>query len=447
MIYGLTAFRAPINYADSDDLSLAAYYGGLAHPPGYPLLVWLIYPWIKFFPPQQTATWVNLTSSIFTAGTAVLIYAASLSLLKHVFPLKFKTKELIWPALLAALSYGTWSTTWWHARVMEVFPLAQFLAMGYVWLTLRQNQAAKQTRVWLWFTGLVGMIAIGYHPLNGLLVVPTFIYGWYATEEKRKYLGMIMLGAFTGVMVNFGLYWFLPAAEARYSWPMEKTFKGILRFYGRFDYTDDGSAVEAYVKEIDLIHSVKSVFIWLTNWIKETYIVGLLIAAVGALVLFKQSRREFWWLLAIIIISGSGLTAYHKYPIETKVNEITLFWGTVLRWRLQFVCALPIALLTGFGWHRLIQWSGSLVLKKKYLFTALIMVGIILMGIGLRHKFWETQTLNIPVQEHSQLVLNSLPQDAILLVDSDAAFNFIYFCLNRVLIVSSQPASRNNYYC
>src|SRR4030067_2375545 len=76
-LYGYFAFKGPVNYADSDDLPMAPYFGGLAPPPGYPYLVSLLYPWLHGFQGPQVALAANRFNSGISALNVGLVMGLS----------------------------------------------------------------------------------------------------------------------------------------------------------------------------------------------------------------------------------------------------------------------------------------------------------------------------------------------------------------------------------
>ena len=64
LLYWLTGSRLVTNYADADDLTLAARFLGLAHPPGYSMLIWLLHPVLRLLPNSLVATGASAFSAI-----------------------------------------------------------------------------------------------------------------------------------------------------------------------------------------------------------------------------------------------------------------------------------------------------------------------------------------------------------------------------------------------
>ena len=68
---------------DSGDIILAYYFGGVPHPPGYPLNTFLGFVLTKILPGETFAYRANMVSAIFQAVSVGLLYLFSYKLTRN----------------------------------------------------------------------------------------------------------------------------------------------------------------------------------------------------------------------------------------------------------------------------------------------------------------------------------------------------------------------------
>ena len=101
---------------DSGDIILAAFFGGVAHPPGYPLNSILGYFFTHLPIEASVAYKANIMMALFSTGAIVLLFLTLKRLFGNVF------------IALSAASILAFSPLFWlYAHVTEVFQLNVFL--------------------------------------------------------------------------------------------------------------------------------------------------------------------------------------------------------------------------------------------------------------------------------------------------------------------------------
>jgi len=195
MVYGLTL--APgitwANHgADSGGLVAAAYTGGVAHPPGYPLYLMLA-RLAQLLLPGEVALRTNLLSALFAILAALGLYAI-LRQLQAPAPL----------AGLGALSLGLAPAVWGQAVISEVYTLHLVLAcMVFLQLFGREMSSPQSGAVSDLLRGLVFGLALSNHATS-LFLAPVLLFD--SAPGRRHPLVRILLRLGIAGLTALGLY-------------------------------------------------------------------------------------------------------------------------------------------------------------------------------------------------------------------------------------------------
>lgn len=409
--YGSGAARLPLGYADSDDLLLAASEGSVAHPPGYRMLVLGVLAFLQWVPAEQVALLGHMSSSVLQALSVGMLAL----LLTMLLPRRGLKQQVA--AVLGASAWGLSQLVWLHGTVLEVFPLAQILVMGFLVsiLTARSVETVQRSR-WEWLAIMMGTFSVFYHQLVVLMVVG--VWGWYLWEREWKNVLTIALGTlgvFGVLLLSYGLNITAPA----YGWDPGGGLGAWWRFWSRQVYAPGGSAVETYLFELDVSHSMQSLGQWVQVSADHFTVLGLLLGSLGLV---------YWWrkellgcLLGGLWLAYSiGLVALMKFPLPLESLGTEYFWGTALRLRMLFVSELLFGFGLGFG----VWWLFSLLERYWQVVAGVMLVGLV--GLGLSRYTAMEATGDNAVYELSMTVLADLPEQAVLVVDTDMAFSFLY---------------------
>jgi hypothetical protein len=420
-LYGTYAARFPLNYADSDDLTLAGYFGGLAHPPGYPFLIGILNLGMRFGlgEPYHVA---NLISGLLQAVSVGLLMLVSFRLIRLVTP-KLKTGWAIGISVIGALIFGLSKSTWTHGTVIEVFPLAQILVLLF-WLRMIGVWRGKTSYTGIVLTAIVGAAAVFFHPLNavvvglGLLMVSKPL-------GKLSFWRPVSLWIIFGLafVVAFGSYR-LFSNEAGYRWPIEEGLKNYVSFYLRLPYGESGSAVETYTGELNLVHSAQSLLALLNYWLAEYPLGLILIMPLAFWTAVKRRQQKVWYFWGLWLLLGPGLVAYMKMPIAGEVFDLEYYWGSLLRWRMFYLANMTGVLLMTLLLAEGLVWLGKNRPNKAVLVWPVSMVLLVLVGIT-RISQDDLSYANAPWLLSSR-VIQSLPNDSVLVVSDDAIFSLYY---------------------
>jgi len=172
---------------DSGLFTLVCYFGGIAHPPGYPLYTLLCMPFARL-PFVSVAMGINIFSACMGALTCGVLYWLAIRLLQHRSY-----------GYLAALGYGFSHVFWSQAIIQEVYTLNTLLFFLLLALAL-QYAAEKKWRVLCIFVGVYGLGLSNHWPLlllstPGLCIIllPAFTAIKKALGNWRKVVALLAL--------------------------------------------------------------------------------------------------------------------------------------------------------------------------------------------------------------------------------------------------------------
>ncbi len=214
--YGLTI--CPTVYVgDSGELTVASYFLGIPHSPGYPL--YCLIGWIFTHLPigADIAFRLNLMSAAFSIGTVVVLYL----IIYHFTRTPYLSFSI-------SLAYAFSPIFWSQAVVAEVYSLNTFLTALALYFLCRWIE--KRYDIWLFLGAFTSGIAVANHQLS-VLLLPTGIYMlWLFGKGLKKSVGFWLTLA---LLYGIGLlvYLYLPiraAADPPLNWGNPETFGAFL---------------------------------------------------------------------------------------------------------------------------------------------------------------------------------------------------------------------------
>ncbi len=203
-VFAVYAFTAPRTVTLEDDglFILAALDAGVAHPPGYPLFVFLGHLFSKL-PVGEPALRLHLMSGLLGAAACGFLYLAGR-----------RVNAPVWAAAVAALSWGLSEHFWSQAIITEVYTLNALLCIATFYFCLRAREGDKKS---LNLAALCFGLGLANHwPLTVLSLVgfsPLLLPQW------RRIIGRPVLIA-------------LGVAAAFYLWMVWRSHYPVMTFYG-----------------------------------------------------------------------------------------------------------------------------------------------------------------------------------------------------------------------
>jgi hypothetical protein len=403
-VYSNAAIGAHVNYADSDDLILAAAFGGLAHPPGYPLVIGLYHGLMSLLPMVPPLLVATTTTYLLQVVAAGFLMATLL------------TWKL--PGILVAglgLFWGLRYAPFLHATVPEIFAFNNVLLAGWIWLITRLGARSHyRLRDYALILGLAGVMVF-QHVLLGIAVIGGAIFLVRSWPFKTKVVTLIGGGLATLLLLGMWLssYSFFPE-KPEYGWPKPHTLSERWQFYWRTVYDPGGSHIEMYVDDYSLIRLISSVRVATEHWIYDLTIIGVALFAFSGYLIWREPKRSWRWLLMVWLMSGPLLVLYMRFPF---MDEAGYYVGAALRFRMFYIAEMVEILMIGFGLRWLYRVRPKPVRVGMISFCVFLLVS--------RYPLFDASLDNFTSLWH-QDILTSLPVEAVLVVDSDEIFGLYY---------------------
>lgn len=290
---------------DVGDLVTAAFVGGVAHPPGYPLFSLLGFILTRFSSLfQQTPAFMAGLISIFSsAGSVVLFFLISKRLTKN------SLVSLI-GSLVLAFSY----LFWFYAEIAEVFALNTFFAFLLMYLALVYRETKKAR--YLYLLALFAGLSLTNHQTI-IFVFPSLLYLIYQPlweiikKQKRTLLYCFLLG-----LLGFSVYLYIIFASLRHpiiDWANITNVQSFIDFilrkrYGTFqagNFPTPPPQVRAVI--------LKYYFI---DIISQLTVPVIVLSILGGIVLFLKNRSAAIALFVAFLLSGPFFITYAGFPLS-----------------------------------------------------------------------------------------------------------------------------------
>jgi hypothetical protein len=290
---------------DSGDIILAYFFGGVPHPPGYPLNTFLGYLLTKIVPAGSFAFKANVISGIYMAAGAgifsLLLYRISRNYLLYICA----------AGVLAFLPLY-----WLYAHIAEVFQLTIILVLASVillldfWAKPGKRNNRKRLYFSVFFLGLAS-----FHHQTVLLLMPAYIYTFVKTGIVKlaniKELFVLSGTFFAGIVPYVYVFW-AASRKTPVNWDDPSNFAGFARLitradYGTFTAAPDLIAFSPAARLVQVLWYFKVV-------LADFGYFGLGLVILGGAWLFVRERRLFWFFLLCAVFTGPFFLAYASFP-------------------------------------------------------------------------------------------------------------------------------------
>lgn len=420
----LVGISGSVYGGDSGDVILAAFFGGVAHPPGYPLNSILGYFFTHLPIGASVAFKANIAMAAFMAGAIVFLFLILKILLRNVFV-----------ALSASLVLAFSPLFWLYAHVTEVFQLNILLvAISFYFLiswTRRVNvkkgwTADKLLRVSVLFLGLAV-----FHHQTSLLVIPAYLYliyqtdkKWFAISKKSAILVlMFLLGGLPYLAVPF-----LALRQTPINWDNPINFHNFIQLFTRADYgafVASPSFVGATYKARLL--QVVSYFAFIKN---DFTLAGSALILFGVFYTFLKERKMFCFLFLATFFSGPFFLFYSSFTLSSD-----FLFGIWERFILLSYFFLAIFLAYGLYFLYLIfkniSWKKHFPIRKQ-VFLVVIQISFLLLPLYMVRSNWQRADMSkfeLGDWLGHDVLASSADKSIIFLFDDTTTFNsqYIYY--------------------
>jgi tetratricopeptide (TPR) repeat protein len=382
--FALYALTTPRTVAFEDDglFVLAAYFLGVAHPPGYPLFV-LVGKLFTFLPFGSVAYRVHLASGFFGGLSCALLWLCARTLL-----------ESRAAAALGALGLAFSPVFWSQAIIAEVYTLNTFF---FLLLTLLALRGAPLP----WLAFLFGLSLTDHWPLMGLVAPGFLVLLWPRRQEFLRRLPLLTVLGILGLapyawMVVRSWQW-LPIS---YYGPLE-TLADLWHMVSRAGYESTDRSISAgWLDRIQFFEFLGA------EVLRQFAVVGTLIAALG----FALQRRLLGGRIALFLTIAFVMpTVVLLVLLRFDYDLVTKHVFHVYPLPAYAVAALWLAL--GFAWL-----EQRYQVRPAYAASACVALLALILAVGSRPNLlwdydWEAR--------YAKTVLRMLPKDAVLFVRGD----------------------------
>jgi hypothetical protein len=322
LLYGST-LAPTVAFVDSGELTLAAYSGGVAHPPGFPLYVLLAHL-ATLIPIGDIAVRVNFASAAFAALTCALVglivfhatRAGTAGPEQGSSP--DAAKPTLAPAVLSGLLLACSHTLWAYATVAEVYTLNAAISTT-VWLLLIRwrhlwCEAARRGNLppdrLLYNAAIVFGLGLGVHLTTMGLLLPAMVAFVVGTMGRSaRTLQRVLLASATTAAAAVAVYAYLPLAASRQplmNWGNPNDWQRLLwhvtgrQYQGFLSFS--GSTAISELKYF--LHLAAGEFGPPWAPIVPT------LAGAGLAVTYRRDRPIFWFLVLIVVFNVGYSISY-----------------------------------------------------------------------------------------------------------------------------------------
>ena len=327
------------SFWDCPEFITTAYKFEVGHPPGAPFFMLLGKLFTLFVSDAtQVAKMVNTMSAMLSAGCILFLFW-SITHLARVL-IHDNSKEMTVAQIVAIMASGvagalvyTWSDTFWFSAVEgEVYAFSSFMTALVFWLILKWEDNADEPHSdrWLVLIAYLAGISIGVHLLN-LLCIPAIVLVFYYKKGKNPNLkGSLLVLLLSFVIIAVVLWGIIPGIVKMGAWS-ELMFvnqfgcpfnTGFYIYLALLVVTLAWALYESYTAKSDILMKISflaSVFMlgvpFMTGTTLSSFIIGLVILAVVAVVVFKHKMFTARVLNTAVLCMALITVGYSSYAI------------------------------------------------------------------------------------------------------------------------------------
>lgn len=368
-LYGSTMPRTNVGYADSDVLLAAAYQGGVAHPPGYPVYMALLYGAMHLPIPGLSPTELGHALSIVFGVTTVAIvfltvwelYSVGRAPKNNSFVMFGSPAVERWfVAVTTSALVGTTYGFWLYSQMVEKYAMSACVAAGVVYSLVRVLVANTKKVRGFWWVVAMALLGLGLaHQQTIVFLLPMYIYVYFSSnisDNRHDSLkGLLLMGGLFGL--SYLLAFLMQSVNPSVSWSFDPTLEGLLDMVLRRPFAGTryatGEMVSAYWGGIDIAQSMTAIHAYGLLVYQHVGVLGSIFLGTSLVYgYFRRDRISVAVFLAALFL-GPLLAAYIRWPNDVGTQAVTLR---------QYVPGFAmLALLASYGMRELIWRLGRLM--------------------------------------------------------------------------------------
>ena len=323
---------------DSGEFQWAMASLNVAHATGYPLFTLIGYVW-HLLPLDANVAWqLNLLAAFFGALAVTTVFVLIRAVTARADA-----------ALIGAIFFALTPVLWFNASILEVYPLHAFLLALVLYLLWRWSRAPQQNNA-LYLAFFVLGLALAHHRLT-ILALPAILYFLIATDRRFFFNVPRVLICALLVVPGLLLYAYVPLRMMPEGFTFEYAFNQII--LGR-EYA--GSLLRE-INPLPVLFEIPA----------KNFHIGLLLALVGAVTLFRRAKHfnvALWLIYVTDILFAMVYSVPDVEVFLTSSFVVTAIWigagsAFLLEWLAQRV---------GEKRARYAEWLGAALLLVFALF-------------------------------------------------------------------------------
>ncbi|MFV2045381.1 MAG: DUF2723 domain-containing protein, partial [Anaerolineales bacterium] len=384
-----------VMWYDMGEFATAAYVLGIAHNTGYPLVM-LLGKLFTFLPVGDIAYRVNLMSAFFGALTVLFLYMVVFEITRRRLA-----------SGIAALTLAFTSTLWSNATWATSYDLNAFLTVLILWMALRWR--SERSIGYLYAAGLTFGLSLGNHRMI-LGLIPALGYLVWAelrsgdTKLNRRQAAILAGLVLAGSAVN--LYLPLRAAQdPPLNWGDPSSLEGFVTMI--LTGAQDIDAFSNPLADVGSLWRAASIIGLYPSY--EFSLLGLLIAAVGCVWLFKRDQA-FW--VSTVLLSLFAVVIISVYAIHNIFNYFQPIYLAMAIWLGVGIDGALKLITAGLS-----RPQPSIITHSR----GEIIAGILMLVLPLSLLSRNFQTLNrsqhLATRDFADYIFNKLDDYSVLLTD------------------------------
>ena len=399
-VYTATAARDVV-VGDSGEFLAAAARLGVAHPPGYPILVLLghAFSWLPIGPLPFR---INMLAVVLSASTVGFVCATALRL-----GASFTAAVVGSVALALDLLFWEWSLA------IEAFPLNNLIAAALVYCLVRWNARPEASRF------LVGAALLGgFGAANHLTIVFLLPFVAVVMWRRRTFIRATTLLACVGaVLLGLLPYLYIPWAAAKdpfLNWGNISSASGLLRHFLRADY-GTGRLVSAGAAGAPLER--------LVSFAASFSVLEWAMIVIGFAQAWRSIRWYFWGCLLSVLLAGPAFAAY----ANIDVSKLPALWVLRRFFLMPHVVLAPLAALGFAGLMGVIEARlPKQRLREARVVLASLVVAAIAIPAGLQYSKINQHDNHVARLYAEDLLATAPPRSVLLTLGDEVGFPVAY---------------------
>ncbi len=397
---------------DVGDFVTTAAIGGVAHAPGYPLFTFLGFVMIHALPLFTPAFAMGLISAFSGALGVVICFLIIQQLTKNTLS-----------SVIGSITLGVSYLYWFYSEIAEVFALHALFLLLLFYFAILFDKTKKRKFLYL-FACFFGLAAVTHQTV--VLFVPSFLFilipQFLKSKKKLKTL-FVCVGIVCSAFLWYIYVLIASSHHPAVNWDNVHDVPSFLRLLLRQDYGTFKAGV--FVQPV-LAQRLVILRSYLFTFLSQVTIPVIFVSLVGALYLWRKSKRYVIAFFLAFVLSGPVFVGYSGFPLQGS-----FFFGIYERF--FGMSTLTIFLLFGCGLYALAHIFSRTFQRSAYFHLLQIIFLIIPLQLFI-FNMQKTDLSHIWIGDTlGQDLLRPLPPHALLLIGGDTAlFNtwYVHYALH-----------------